>query len=275
MEVIIHESYQSVSRAAATVVAQTLNSKPNAVLGLATGSTPLGLYQELVRMHREEGLDFSQVVTFNLDEYVGLTKNDPRSYYHFMRENLFRHVNISPQNIYVPSGTTDNYHAFCAWYERRIAESGGIDLQVLGIGSDGHIAFNEPSSSLGSRTRIKTLARQTIEDNARFFDRLEDVPIYAITMGVGTILEARSILLLANGKKKAPAVAAAIEGPVTSRITASALQMHGDVTCLLDEAAASQLEMIEYYRWVQAKHPGASLQTSRPHFHRHVAHRFH
>ncbi|MDA0657405.1 MAG: glucosamine-6-phosphate deaminase [Planctomycetota bacterium] len=273
MEVIVHQDYESVGRAAARIVAQTLNSKPNAVLGLATGSTPLGLYQELVRMHREEGLDFSQVVTFNLDEYVGLTKNDPRSYYHFMRENLFRHVNISPQNIYVPSGTTDNYHAFCAWYERRIVESGGIDLQVLGIGSDGHIAFNEPSSSLGSRTRIKTLAKQTIEDNARFFDRLEDVPIYAITMGVGTILEARRILLLANGTKKAPAVAAAIEGPITSRITASALQMHADVTCLLDEAAASQLEMIEYYRWVQAKHPGAALRVSRPHFQRQIAHR--
>ena len=185
------------------MVARTLNAKPNAVLGLATGSTPLGLYKELVRMHKDEGLDFSQVTTFNLDEYVGLPQNHPQSYHYFMHENLFKHINIPKQNIYIPSGTTDNYAAFCQWYEQRIRECGGIDLQILGIGSDGHIAFNEPTSSLGSRTRIKTLARQTIEDNARFFDTLDQVPIYAITMGVGTILEARKIILLANGKKKA------------------------------------------------------------------------
>ena len=195
MEIIISETYEEMSRAAAKEVADLLNCKPNAVLGLATGSTPLGLYKELVRMHKDEGLDFSQVTTFNLDEYVGLTKDHPQSYHYFMHENLFKHINIPPQNIYIPSGTTDNYAAFCAWYERRIGECGGIDLQILGIGSDGHIAFNEPSSSLGSRTRIKTLAKQTIEDNARFFDKPEDVPIYAITMGVGTILEARKIML--------------------------------------------------------------------------------
>ena len=226
MEVIIKNTYEEMSKAAAEAVADVLNTKPNAVLGLATGSTPLGLYKELVRMHKDEGLDFSQVTTFNLDEYVGLTKDHPQSYHYFMHENLFKHINIPPQNVYIPSGTTDNYAAFCTWYEQRIDECGGIDLQILGIGSDGHIAFNEPSSSLGSRTRIKTLARQTIEDNARFFDRIEDVPIYAITMGVGTILEARKIMLLANGENKAAAVAAAVEGPVTSMITASALQLH-------------------------------------------------
>ncbi len=257
MEVVISETYEEMSRLAAREVARVLNSKPNAVLGLATGSTPLGLYRELVRMHKEEGLDFSQVTTFNLDEYVGLTKDHPQSYHYFMHENLFKHINIAPQNIYIPSGTTDNYRAFCAWYEQRIKEVGGIDLQLLGIGSDGHIAFNEPSSSLGSRTRIKTLARQTIEDNARFFDRIEDVPVFAITMGVGTILEARQIILLANGEKKADAVAKAIEGPITSMITASALQLHPDCTVYLDRAAASKLQMIEYYEWVQAKQPGA------------------
>ncbi len=257
MEVVISETYEEMSRLAAREVARVLNSKPNAVLGLATGSTPLGLYRELVRMHKEEGLDFSQVTTFNLDEYVGLTKDHPQSYHYFMHENLFKHINIAPQNIYIPSGTTDNYRAFCAWYEQRIKEVGGIDLQLLGIGSDGHIAFNEPSSSLGSRTRIKTLARQTIEDNARFFDRIEDVPVFAITMGVGTILEARQIILLANGEKKADAVAKAIEGPVTSMITASALQLHPDCTVYLDRAAASKLQMIDYYEWVQAKQPGA------------------
>ncbi|MGA2034196.1 MAG: glucosamine-6-phosphate deaminase [Thermoguttaceae bacterium] len=257
MEVIIQKTAEEMSRVAARVVAKVLNAKPNAVLGLATGSTPLGLYQELVRLHREENLDFSQVTTFNLDEYVGLTGKHPQSYHYFMYENLFRHVNIPKQNIYIPSGTTDNYAAFCQWYEQRIHDCGGIDLQILGIGSDGHIAFNEPSSSLGSRTRIKTLARQTIDDNARFFDSPEEVPVYAITMGVGTILEARRIILLANGQNKAAAVAAAVEGPVTSMITASALQLHRDCTCILDREAAGQLKMIDYYEWIQAKRPDA------------------
>jgi glucosamine-6-phosphate deaminase len=211
-------------------------------------------------MHKNEGLDFSQVTTFNLDEYVGLKKDHPQSYHYFMHENLFKHINIPVQNVYIPSGTTNNYAAFCQWYERRIKEYGGIDLQLLGIGSDGHIAFNEPSSSLGSRTRIKTLAKSTIEDNARFFEKIEDVPIYAITMGVGTILEARKILFLANGAAKADAVAKAIEGPVTSMISASALQLHPDVTAYLDRAATANLSMLDYYEWVQAKGPGAPMQ---------------
>jgi len=266
MEVRILRSYEDLSVAAALEVKNTLNRKPNAVLGLATGSTPLGLYRELVRMHREEGLDFSQVTTFNLDEYVGLGREDQQSYHFFMHENLFRHINIGPQNIYIPSGTTDNYEAFCAWYEQRIVDCGGVDLQILGIGSDGHIAFNEPTSSLGSRTRIKTLARQTIEDNARFFDKPEDVPVYAITMGVGTILEARKIILLATGANKAKAVAAAVEGPVTSMITASALQLHPEVTSYLESTAAADLKMVEYYEWVDGHRPNAPTRVPRPHF---------
>ena len=257
MEIIIKETYQEMCKVAAQTVAKTLNSKPNAVLGLPTGSTPEGLYNELIRMHKDEGLDFSQVTTFNLDEYVGLPQNHDQSYHNFMREKLFEHINIPPQNIYIPSGTTDNYEAFCKWYEQRIVECGGIDLQVLGIGTDGHIGFNEPTSSLGSRTRIKTLSEQTIEDNARFFKRREDVPIYAITMGVGTILEARKIILVANGDKKAQAVADAIEGPVTCLCTASALQLHCDTTFFLDREATGLLKMIEYYEWIQAKRPGA------------------
>jgi len=260
MEIIISPTYEDMSKAAAKAVAELLNSKPNAVLGLPTGSTPLGLYKELARMHKSEGLDFSRVTTFNLDEYVGLRKDHPQSYHYFMHENLFKHINIPTQNVYLPSGTTDNYAAFCQWYEQRIKECGGIDLQLLGIGSDGHIGFNEPSSSLGSRTRIKTLARSTIEDNARFFEKIEDVPIYAITMGVGTILEARQILFLANGANKADAVAKTIEGPVTSMITASALQLHPDVTAYLDRPAASKLSMLDYYQWVQSKRPGAPPQ---------------
>mgnify|MGYP005845270257 CR=1 FL=1 len=257
MEITICKTYKEMSKTAARMVADLVNAKPNAVLGLATGSSPLGLYQELVRMHKEEGLDFAQVRTFNLDEYVGLPADHVCSYHYFMRENLFKHINIAKENIHIPSGTTRNYRAFCEWYENRIVECGGIDLQLLGIGADGHIAFNEPTSSLASRTRLKTLARQTIEDNARFFQRVEDVPTYAITMGVGTILEARQLLLVANGKKKADAVAKMIEGPVTSMVTASAVQNHPDVHVFLDEEAASQLTMRDYYEWIQAKKPGA------------------
>lgn len=257
MEVIIKDTYEAISKAAAEVMAEVVRSKPDAVLGLATGSTPLGLYKELIRMHKEEGLDFSRVTTFNLDEYVGLSPDHPQSYHYFMHENLFKYINVAPQNINVPAGMTDNYWAFCQWYEDRIEEAGGIDIQVLGIGSDGHIAFNEPSSSLASRTRLKTLAEQTIDDNARFFDKKKDVPIYAITMGVGTILEAETCILLANGAGKAQAVADAVEGPVSSMCTASALQMHPDSLFFVDSDAAGSLKMRDYYEWIQAKKPGA------------------
>jgi len=257
MEVIVQPNYEKMSKVAAQLVVDVLNTKPNAVLGMATGSTPLGLYQELVRLHKEEDLDFSRVTTFNLDEYVGLPVNHEQSYHYFMHENFFKHVNIQPQNINIPSGTTSNYPAFCEWYEQRIEECGGIDLQILGIGSDGHIAFNEPTSSLSSRTRLKTLSKQTIDDNARFFDRREDVPVYAITMGVGTILDARQLVLVASGKAKAKAIAQAVEGPVTSMITASALQMHRDATVIVDEDAASGLKMRDYYDFIYAAKPSA------------------
>lgn len=257
MEVSIFKTYAEMSKEAARVVADVLNAKPNAVLGMATGSTPLGVYQELARMNQRGELDFSHVTTFNLDEYVGLPVTHKQSYHYFMHENFFRHINIPPQNIHIPSGTTNNYRAFCEWYERRIVDAGGIDVQVLGIGSDGHIGFNEPGSSLSSRTRLKTLAKSTIDDNARFFERREDVPIYAITMGVGTIMEARQCVLLANGRKKAQAIAAAIEGPVTAMITASALQLHPSCNAFLDEEAAEELKMREYYDWVQVHKPGA------------------
>jgi glucosamine-6-phosphate deaminase len=257
VEVIIQRDYERMSKVAAQIVADVLNTKPNAVLGMATGSTPLGLYQELVRLHREEHLDFSRVTTFNLDEYVGLRVDHPQSYHHFMHEHFFRHVNIPPQNINIPSGTTSNYPAFCQWYEARIAQCGGIDLQILGIGSDGHIAFNEPGSSLSSRTRLKTLSQQTIDDNARFFERREDVPIYAITMGVGTILDARRLLLIASGTAKAQAIALAVEGPVTSMVTASALQLHRDAIVIVDDEAAAGLAMRDYYEFIYAAKPAA------------------
>ena len=257
MEVIIQRDYQQMSKVAARIVAEVLNTKPNAVLGMATGSTPLGLYQELVRLHKEEQLDFARVTTFNLDEYVGLTANHPQSYHYFMHEHFFQHVNIPRQNINIPSGTTSNYPAFCKWYEERITECGGIDLQILGIGSDGHIAFNEPTSSLSSRTRLKTLSKQTIDDNARFFEHREDVPVYAITMGVGTILDARKLVLVASGKSKAKAIAQAVEGPVTSMVTASALQLHRDAIVIVDEEAAAGLTMRDYYEFIYAAKPAA------------------
>ncbi|HEY7194421.1 MAG TPA: glucosamine-6-phosphate deaminase [Gemmatimonadales bacterium] len=257
MEVIVQKDYAAMSKTAAHIVAELLNTKPNAVLGMATGSTPLGLYQELVRLHKKEQLDFSRVTTFNLDEYVGLNVNHPQSYHYFMHEHFFQHVNIPPHNINIPSGTTSNYPAFCQWYENRIVECGGIDLQILGIGTDGHIGFNEPTSSLSSRTRLKTLSKQTIDDNARFFERREDVPVYAITMGVGTILEARQLLLVASGKGKARAIAQTVEGPVTSMVTASALQLHRDAVVIVDEEAAAGLEMRDYYDFIYAAKPAA------------------
>jgi glucosamine-6-phosphate deaminase len=257
MEVVIQKDYEQMSRVAAQIVVEVLNAKPNAVLGMATGSTPLGLYQELVRLHKEEQLDFSRVTTFNLDEYVGLRMDHPQSYHYFMHEHFFKHVDIPRQNINIPSGTTSNYPAFCQWYEDRIAECGGIDLQILGIGSDGHIAFNEPTSSLSSRTRLKTLSEQTINDNARFFERKEDVPVYAITMGVGTILDARKLVMVASGEAKAWAIAQAVEGPVTSMVTASALQLHGDATVMVDEEAAGELTMRDYYDFIYKAKPAA------------------
>ncbi len=257
MEVIIQRSYEEMSRTAAQIVVEVLNTKPNAVLGMATGSTPLGLYQELVRLHKAEQIDFSRVTTFNLDEYVGLPMNHPQSYHYFMHEHFFQHVNIPRHNINIPSGTTSNYPAFCQWYEQRIGECGGIDLQILGIGSDGHIAFNEPGSSLSSRTRLKTLSKQTIDDNARFFDAREDVPVYAITMGVGTILDARKLVLVASGKHKAKAIAQAVEGPVTSMVTASALQLHRDAIVITDQEAAAGLTMRDYYEFIYAAKPAA------------------
>jgi glucosamine-6-phosphate deaminase len=250
MEVIITRTYDEMSRLAAELVARQLLRKPNSVLGLATGSTPIGLYNELIRRHREEGLDFSQVVSFNLDEYLSLPPTHPQSYRYFMDEHLFRHINIPPGNIHVPYGHAESVMEFCDWYEDQIRGSGGIDIQILGIGGDGHIAFNEPGSSLGSRTRLKTLTEETIRDNARFFASMDEVPRFAITMGVGTILEARKIILLASGAKKADIVAEAIEGPITSQVTASALQLHRDVVVILDEEAGSKLKRADYYRWV-------------------------
>jgi glucosamine-6-phosphate deaminase len=251
VRVIIEPDAGQVGRRAAKVIADLVRSQPRSVLGLATGGTPLGTYQELIRLHREEGLDFSQVTSFNLDEYVGLGPAHPQSYRYFMQHHLFDHINIGPSRVHVPDGRALDFAASCRLYEERIREAGGIDLQLLGVGSDGHIAFNEPGSSLGSRTRVKTLAGETLRDNARFFGSLDKVPRLAITMGVGTILEARCCLLIAYGANKADAIRNTIEGAVTSQVTASALQLHREVIVVIDEQAAGRLERRAYYREVE------------------------
>lgn len=247
MRVIIEEDYDEMSGRAASMVAEQIREKPDSVLGLATGSTPVGMYEELVRMHREEGLDFSDVTTFNLDEYYPISSTHPESYHYYMEEKLFKHVNIDREDVYIPDGLVKDYNSFCEWYEKKIKEYGGIDLQVLGIGRDGHIGFNEPGSSLGSRTRIKTLNQKTIKDNSRFFENKEDVPRYAITMGVGTIMDARKCLLLASGERKSKVLRKAIEGPITAQVTASALQMHRELIVIADEDASSELKNRDYY----------------------------
>ena len=262
MGIIIRENYEQMSRYAAEVIAGYVRAKPNCVLGLATGNTPIGTYQFLAKMHRE-GLDFSQVKTFNLDEYygigmnLGIAYNLDQSYARFMYEELFRHVNIKKENIYVPDGLSKEPKKFCMWYEREIKRAGGIDLQLLGLGGDGHWGFNEPGSSLGSRTRLQALAKQTLDDNYEAFFKKANIarnqmPHFAITMGIGTILEAKNILMIVNGVRKADMVARCLEGPITSQITATAIQLHsGDITVVLDEAAAARLKNVEHYRFVE------------------------
>jgi len=242
MLVKIQKDYDAMSAEGAKIVAQLIRKKPDCVIGFATGSTPLGLYKELIRMHKNEGLDFSKITTFNLDEYVGLPPEHDQSYHYFMWENLFKHVNVNPSNVHIPMGMADDVEAFCERYEDKIDEYGGIDLQILGIGANGHIAFNEPGSSLGSRTRIKTLTEKTRQDNARFFSSMDEVPKYAITMGVGTIMEARSLLLLASGANKAEAIKATVEGPIMAKYPATIVQLHRYATVVVDEEAASKLE---------------------------------
>ena len=251
MLVVIKDSSNEVGREAARIVANSLRGNPKIVLGFATGSTPLGMYEELVALHKSNGLDFSQATSFNLDEYLGLAPDNPQSFHYFMHSNFFDRVNFSRDKIHIPSGAfRQNYSAYCHEYERSIKQAGGIDLQILGIGRNGHIGFNEPNSSLASRTRLKELTQETIEDNRRFFPSGADIPECAITMGIGTILEARRILILATGRSKAAAVAKAIEGPISSSVSASALQLHPDVVFIIDEDAAYALTECDYYHRV-------------------------
>ena len=241
MEVRVFETYEEMSRHAARMIAERIKAKPNLVLGLATGSTPVGTYQELIRLHKEEGLDFSQVRSFNLDEYLGIAGDHDQSYRYFMNANLFDHINIDKANTRVPDGTAADPAASCQQYEEDIKAGGGIDFQVLGVGGNGHIAFNEPGSSRDSRTRVVDLDDATIKANSRFFDSVDDVPKQAISMGMATIMETKEVILLANKAGKADAIVKTIEGPVTEAVPASLLQEHPNVTFLVEKEAAGKL----------------------------------
>lgn len=255
MQVVIQPDREAVALLVANVIAHALRRKPSLVLGLATGRTQEIMYAELVRLHREEGLDFSLCRTFNLDEYVGLGPDDPHSYRYYMDHNLFHHVNIDPRNTHVPRGLARDLEEECRQYETRIKDCGGIDLQVLGIGIAGHIGFNEPLSSLASRTREKALTPTTLRQNAPLFDKPEDMPKRGITMGVATILKSKRCIMIATGAEKATIIAKAVEGPITSMVTASALQLHTHCQVFVDEAAAAQLQETEYYRWIFDNEP--------------------
>lgn len=240
MKIHVYKDAQTIGTAAASLFAAQILENPSCVLGLATGSTPIPTYQKLVELHRTGVLDFSRVTTFNLDEYIGLTHDHPQSYFYFMQENLFSHININQERVHVPCGTGDPEEN-CRAYEDSIAQAGGIDLQILGIGRNGHIAFNEPADNFPSMTHIVDLTESTIEANKRFFDKAEDVPRRAISMGIGSIMRARAIQLIATGADKADAVYAMINGKVTPECPASILQLHPNAVILLDEAAAARL----------------------------------
>lgn len=256
MEVIIQPTAGRAADLVAQLVAKWLREKPHLVLGFATGRTMESVYSRLVQMHRAEGLDFSLCRSFNLDEYIGLGEGSPFSYRHYMHEHLFRHVNIDLRNTYLPDGAAANLPAACRRYEDQIREFGGIDLQLLGIGAGGHIGFNEPLSALSSRTREKALTQTTLDQNGPLCGGdPKTMPRRALTMGVGTILEAERILLLATGASKAGILAKAIEGPITSMISATALQLHRSCRIVVDEDAAQKLEGKEYYRWLLQNEP--------------------
>lgn len=255
MEIVILPTSDDIAKAAADRIEGLLERRSEAVLGLATGSSPLPLYKELGRRHSEENLSFAEAKAFLLDEYVGLDPEHPEAYRNVIHREFVSLVDINEDAVKSPSGTADDIAAACEAYEEAIQAAGGVDLQILGIGTDGHIAFNEPASSLASRTRITTLTEQTREDNARFFDSVDDVPMHVVTQGLGTILEAREIILIATGENKAEAVAQLVEGPVSAFWPGTVLQNHQHITVFADEAAGSQLKLRDYYDHMYRNRP--------------------
>lgn len=241
MKVIVTKNYEELSKVAANEMAEIIKNKPNAVLGLATGGSPVGMYKELIRMNKAGEVDFSKVTTVNLDEYVGLSGDHNQSYRYFMNDNLFNHINIDKSKTYVPNGLAEDIEAECKNYDAKIAELGGTDVQLLGIGNNGHIAFNEPDNFLVAGTHLTGLTQSTIDANARFFDSADEVPKTALTMGLGGIMKARKIIVIASGEGKAEAVKEMLSGKITTDMPASMLQMHKDVVVIIDEAAAKLL----------------------------------
>lgn len=255
MEIVIVPDGAAVAAHAAAVMAKVIRSTERAVIGVATGSSPLGTYEALAELVRAGELDMTGVSAFALDEYVGLDPKHPESYHSVIDKTVTQQLGLDPARVHVPNGFANNVAEACEDYEREIAAAGGVDVQLLGIGANGHIGFNEPASSFASRTRLKTLAPQTRADNARFFDSPDEVPVYSVTQGLGTILDARRLVLVAQGEAKADAVAAMIEGPVSSMCPASALQLHRHAVVVIDETAASRLKLRAYYDHVQ-RYPG-------------------
>lgn len=238
MNVHVLKTYEEISDFAANMIETVMKDKPNAVLGLATGSTPVGVYKSLIA----KNLDYKNVSTYNLDEYVGLEPTDAQSYNFYMKEHLFDHININPENTFVPMGNTADPHKEATEFEAKIDAAGGIDIQILGIGQNGHIGFNEPSDHFNKFTHVADLTESTIKANSIFFDKIEDVPTQAVSMGIGTIMKAKKIVLIATGAQKAQAIFDLMNGNVTPAVQASILNFHPDVTVLLDEAAASLLK---------------------------------
>lgn len=241
MEIIIKKDYSDLSKEASRLIELEIKNNPNLILGLATGSTPLGTYKELIKKHKESNLDFSKITTFNLDEYLGISHDHPNSYYYFMYENFFKHININNENINIPNSNPENLEKYCKNYDKKIQELGGIDLQILGIGENGHIAFNEPNSEeLHLGTHVTNLTESTIKANSRFFNSIEEVPKQAITMGLGSIMKSKKILLLASGKNKAPIINKLLGlKAISTKNPASILLLHPNITIILDEEAST------------------------------------
>ena len=241
MDIYITKDYDEMSKKAAELLASVVKETNKPVLGLATGGTPAGMYKEIIRMNQAKEVDFANTTTFNLDEYFPIRKESDQSYDYFMKVNLFNHINIDQSNTHIPDGSAADCEAECEAYDAKVRATGGVDMQVLGIGSNGHIAFNEPADNFPTKTQKTDLTEGTIQDNARFFDNIDDVPKEAITMGIGTIMNSKRIMLLASGATKAGVIKEMILGTVTPQIPASILQFHKDVTIILDEEAASEL----------------------------------
>ncbi len=248
MKVYVCKNYEKMSAFAANYLAAQVIIKPNSVLGLATGSTPIGMYKELVAKYQNEGISFKNVTTFNLDEYIDLPKENENSYYTFMHENLFDKVDIKEENINIPDGSVENFEVYSKEFENKIQKCGGIDLQVLGIGNNAHIGFNEPGDTFSNSTSVVELTESTILANSRFFESEDEVPKKAISMGIGSIMRAKKIILLASGKGKAEAIHKTVNGEVKPGVPASILQFHRDVVLVIDEDAASLLEESSYER---------------------------